>query len=215
MSAASKAPLLPPTHSQSLCVSASLWRRVVAVYSRAGLSLSAFSSSASPCLWPHPASPPLISLSVRSCAALQRSRAAGDPTPAAGRRGGERRSCSTNAREIIQVHANLLSCTYLHLLMPCSGSGGGGSETVERSAHVTLLTSASRLIEDTWAGRGGLGAVYSIHSVRLCSITVDKISDGWREASQPWWWWMVFDNHTLSNKAGCGAIQAFMCASFN
>lgn len=25
-----------------------------------------------PCLWPHPASPPLISLSVRSCAALQK-----------------------------------------------------------------------------------------------------------------------------------------------
>lgn len=97
--------LLPPqktkkkTASLSVSLPLSLCRRVVAVYSRAGLSLSAFSSSASPCLWPHPASPPLISLSVRSCAALQRSGAALPATRHRQRAGGR-----AVQEELLQKH---------------------------------------------------------------------------------------------------------------
>lgn len=46
---------------------------------------------------------------------------------------------------------------------------------VRRGTHVTLLTSASRLIEDTSAGWGGWER-FTVFSVRLCSITFDKIA---------------------------------------
>lgn len=46
---------------------------------------------------------------------------------------------------------------------------------VKRSTHVTLLTSASRLIEDTSAGWGGWER-FTVYSAGLCSIRFNKIA---------------------------------------
>lgn len=167
ISAASKAPcaFTPPKKqkkkpaSLSVSLPLSLCRRVVAVYSRAGLSLSAFSSSASPCLWPHPASPPLISLSVRSCAALQRSGAA---LPATRQRAGSARGAAAEApahkckERGVEVWGALIASTStaLHITSSpmhqcCAAAAYCPRMMMKRNTHVTLLTSPSKLIEDT------------------------------------------------------------------
>lgn len=163
--------LLPPqktkkkTASLSVSLPLSLCRRVVAVYSRAGLSLSAFSSSASPCLWPHPASPPLISLSVRSCAALQPCRGAGPlcrrPDTGSGRAGSARgaaaeapaHKCKERGVEVwgalIASTSTALHITSSPMHQCCAAAAYCPRMMMKRNTHVTLLTSPSKLIEDT------------------------------------------------------------------
>ncbi|KAI4813908.1 hypothetical protein KUCAC02_003129, partial [Chaenocephalus aceratus] len=105
-------PLLPPKNSQSLGVSLLSLTACCCRASRAGLSLSAFSSSASLLLVTPPCVPtPHLSVSqeLRSPAALQRSgdEAAGDPTPAAGRRADEGTSSRCGTAQI--MHRELVS----------------------------------------------------------------------------------------------------------
>lgn len=228
--------LLPPqktkkkTASLSVSLPLSLCRRVVAVYSRAGLSLSAFSSSASPCLWPHPASPPLISLSVRSCAALQRSGAALPATRHRQRAGGQcKRSCcrSTSAQMQRERRGGVggFNCIYQHCsphyllshapMLCCSSLLPTDDDEEKHPCHLTDVTQQANWGHLSWAGRvGALGNVS-----RLCSIRFDKCDtvhsqDGRRRGTASSGE-RCSHNHTLGIREGCGKCEGVIMFFFS
>lgn len=171
ISAASKAPcaFTPPKNkkknSQSLCVSPSLSLSACCcrVFKGWALSLCLFLLRLSLLVTPPCVPTPHLSVSqeLRS-PAEERGRSAGDPTPAAGGRAGSARGAAAEApahkckERGVEVWGALIASTStaLHITSSpmhqcCAAAAYCPRMMMKRNTHVTLLTSPSKLIEDT------------------------------------------------------------------
>lgn len=162
--------LLPPQktkkkNSQSLCVSPSLSLSACCcrVFKGWALSLCLFLLRLSLLVTPPCVPTPHLSVSqeLRS-PAEERGRSAGDPTPAAGGRAGSARGAAAEApahkckERGVEVWGALIASTStaLHITSSpmhqcCAAAAYCPRMTMKRNTHVTLLTSPSKLIEDT------------------------------------------------------------------
>lgn len=162
--------LLPPQktkkkNSQSLCVSPSLSLSACCcrVFKGWALSLCLFLLRLSLLVTPPCVPTPHLSVSqeLRS-PAEERGRSAGDPTPAAGGRAGSARGAAAEApahkckERGVEVWGALIASTStaLHITSSpmhqcCAAAAYCPRMMMKRNTHVTLLTSPSKLIEDT------------------------------------------------------------------
>lgn len=172
-------PFLPPPkkkHSQSLCVclSLSLTACCCRVFKGWALSLCLFLLRLSLLVTPPCVPTPHLSVSQElrspaeepSCRRPTGCRQAGRQAGRARRRGAAaepRTKCVgiflKNRMQTTRIHIHPLHPTPPHppLIFECHAAAAGGSLIAQSSTHVTLMTSASGLIEDTSAGWGGCG----------------------------------------------------------